>query len=65
MKRLVSILSLLAILIVALGGCFPATSSPISLDEIPEFNGERSYVEINGNVPFFTDEEMSKTSYAK
>ena len=31
----------------------------ISLENIPEYDGKHAYVEINGNVPFFTDEEKS------
>lgn len=31
----------------------------VSLDEIPEFNGEDPYVVINGNEPYFTDEEKT------
>lgn len=37
-------------------------SSSVSLDEIPEFDGESPYVIINDNVPFFTD-ERTDTSY--
>ena len=65
MKRLVSILSLFIVLIFTFTGCFRNSSNPISLDEVPEFNGKDAYVEINGNVPFFTDEEISKKSYEK
>ena len=36
--------------------------APISLSEIPEFSGD-PYVEINGNVPFFTEEEITTESY--
>ena len=41
-----------------------STSSGVSytLSEIPEFNGE-PYVEVNENVPFFTDEEIVEESY--
>ncbi len=38
----------------------PENSGPISLDDIPAFSG-KPYVEINNNVPFFTEEELSKT----
>ena len=34
----------------------------ISLDEIPEYSGE-PYVEINGNVPEFTEEEITTDSF--
>ncbi|MBQ8689535.1 MAG: DNA/RNA non-specific endonuclease [Clostridia bacterium] len=43
-----------------LGGGYTA---PISLDEIPEFNGYDAYVPINGNVPFFTEDEIVSTSF--
>lgn len=34
----------------------------IFLDNIPEYTGE-PYVEINGNIPFFTDDEITTESY--
>ena len=37
---------------------------PISLDEIPEFCGD-PYVKINGNKPFFTEDEITDKSYEK
>lgn len=40
------------------GGDAPAGN--VSLDTIPAFSG-KPYVEINGNVPFFTEEELKKT----
>lgn len=40
-----------------------ASADPvIDLGEIPVYSGE-AYVEINGNVPYFTDSELSTTSY--
>ena len=65
MKRIVSILTILSILLLALSSCLPTKSNPISLDEIPEFDGKTPYVEINGNVPFFTEADMSESSYEK
>lgn len=65
MKRLVSILSLLIVLVFTFTGCVQKSAGPISLDEIPEFNDKDAYVEINGNVPFFTDEDISTKSYEK
>ena len=38
------------------------TALSIDTDEIPAYFGE-AYVEINGNVPYFTDSELSTTSY--
>lgn len=34
----------------------------IDTEEIPAYSGE-AYVEINSNIPYFTDSEMSTTSY--
>ena len=34
---------------------------PISLDEIPEFDGKSPYVVINGNTPFFEDEKCDES----
>lgn len=65
MKRLVGILSLLSIFIFVFSGCFPNSTDPISLDEIPKFDGKSAYVEINGNTPFFTETDMRRESYEK
>ena len=35
----------------------------VSLESIPEWDGETAYVIINDNVPFFTDEEKVTQSY--
>ena len=37
------------------------SSAPISLDSIPAFDGSSQYVVINGNVPFFEDEECGES----
>ncbi len=34
----------------------------VSLDEIPAYSG-KAYVAINGNAPFFTEDEITATSY--
>lgn len=34
----------------------------ISLDDIPPYDGE-AYIEVNGNIPFFTEEELLIESY--
>lgn len=39
-------------------------SEPVSLDNIPEYSGS-AYVEINGNVPFFTDDEITDIGFEK
>ena len=70
-KRLLSILLLLAVSVSFLTGCelldmigisFGEQYENISLDEIPEFDGENAYVVINKNVPFF-DGERTDSSY--
>ncbi len=38
--------------------------APISLDNIPQFDGETPYVKINNNIPFFDGEDTSR-SYEK
>ena len=48
-------------------GCVnkPVENKPdISLSNIPEYSG-KGYVEINGNVPTFTEEEITTESYKK
>ncbi len=66
MKRIVSIFSLLLVLVLSFSGCALVDSepqAPISLDEVPAFDGETAYVNINGGVPFFTEDEMTMKSY--
>lgn len=36
---------------------------PVSLEDIPAFDGTADYVVINGNVPFFTEDEITAKSY--
>ena len=49
---------------VILGDYYDTPSIPsVSLDSIPEFDGEVAYVIINDNIPFFTDEEKVVESY--
>lgn len=54
----------IVLLIILAAGWFlnekPATA--IDLSEIPDFNGT-AYVEINGNVPYFTEEDMTTDAY--
>ena len=38
---------------------------PIDLDNIPEFDGETAFVDINGGLPFFTQDEIVSESYEK
>ena len=37
--------------------------APISLDEIPDFDGKTPFVVINGGIPYFTADEMKSTSF--
>ena len=44
-------------------GLSPSTQSPVySLDELPAYSGE-PYVAVNGNQPFFTEEDQTTASY--
>ncbi len=78
MKKFSSLLfSLVLLLSLSLSGCvipdfmppepeyeeYIAGPLPISVDSIPKYNG-KAYVEINNNVPFFSDEDTSR-SYEK
>lgn len=80
MKRLVNIFALIFVLILTFSsfvGCLGETNtntnddlinndpSPISLDNIPSFDGETPYVVIGDGKPFFEEEDMSTTSYEK
>lgn len=76
MKKTVNRSSLIALLLalsLLLSSCFGleldlgldgigGSSSPISLDEVPEYSG-KAYIEINGNVPYFTEEEITDSAY--
>lgn len=78
MKRVVRAASLLSIWLI-LASCGVQADEPaspgnynevsgiesaqtINLCDIPEYSGE-AYTEINGNVPYFTESELSVTSY--
>lgn len=39
-----------------------ATEQSFTLDDIPAFDNKTAYVSINEGIPFFTDEEKSKTA---
>lgn len=65
MKRTLKPVLLLLVLIlsIALSACGPSgTGAPISLDSIPEYSGE-AFVKINGNIPFFTEDEITTTPF--
>lgn len=69
-RRVYSILPLLLSLLVLFSGCSlqqetfhdTNTDSMVSLEEIPAFQ-EVPYTEINGNQPFFSDEEKTSESF--
>ena len=63
MKKLTSLVALLLILCLTLGGCdlldtILGGNAPISLSEVPAYT-EYAYVEINGNVPYFDHQEKA------
>ena len=59
---------LLLLLLLSLAGCGtlsvsqPLTEADFSLSELPEYSGE-AYVELNGNVPYFTDEDLTTEAF--
>ena len=59
-----SLISILVALVIAgvLWSQSATPAPPVDLADIPEFSGA-PYVEINGNIPYFTDEDMTTTSY--
>lgn len=63
MKNRIILLSLIVLLAAALSGCIGMdvedVSVSISLDEVPEWSGE-PFVEIDGNVPSFSSEEIEE-----
>ncbi len=66
-KRLIFIASILLALCIMLSSCsfLPQTppnnepEAPIQLEDVPAYDGKHAYIAINGNVPFFTDEEKA------
>lgn len=52
------LLLLLLLLFAWLAARDTSPAAPISLDEVPAYSGD-PYVEINGNVPFFTQEDLT------
>ncbi len=42
-----------------------SSQQAFSLENIPPFDGETAFVPINDNVPFFTKEDLTTTSYEK
>ena len=64
-KRLLSLLLILA-LIAGMFSCTVSTSNTPhyadSLEDIPEFSGQK-YIVINNNIPFFTEDEITDEAY--
>ena len=54
----------LLLLIVTLFSCMPQESSVISLDDIPPYS-DAAYVKVNGNKPYFTDDEITNIGFEK
>ena len=73
MKKLTALLLSLILIVSSLTGCWlemfipgfwnPEPNPSISLSEIPDFDGETPYVYINGNSPYFTEEEITSNSF--
>ena len=59
MKRAIRSLPALIILLLLLVSC---ANDSFGIEDVPEFSGSL-FAEINGNVPFFTEEEITSTSY--
>lgn len=63
--KLSPIIAILVLIIAAVGWLWHNNKPPIvDLNEIPAFSSS-PYVEFNGNVPLFTDEDMTTESYEK
>ena len=59
-SRLLTPLLLTCCLLVS--GCSGGSTPIVSLDSIPAYSGD-PYVDINGNVPFFEESDLTTTSY--
>ncbi len=57
-----STISLITVIIIAIFGIISQNSQNITLEDIPEFSGI-PYVEINGNIPYFTEDEYTYDSF--
>ena len=63
MKAMIRLLSPVCIIFCfLLSGCSESAESVVSLDDIPAYSGD-AYVVINGNIPFFTESELTTTAY--
>lgn len=64
-KRTKYLLSAFVIALAMLAAMWVWSENPapvIDLNDIPDFNGT-AYVEINGNLPYFTEEDMTTDAY--
>ena len=62
-RLLVSIAALVLALTSALAAYLAKKDeTPVTLDEIPSYSGE-AYVEINGNIPFFTEQDWTTDAF--
>ena len=69
-KKISRFLSLIAaVLVIGISGCSTPATDPKDTESaanaaagLPAYTGD-AYVVINNNIPFFTEEEMSETSY--
>lgn len=60
-----TILPFLLAVILTLSGCenlTPQQQAAIDLSSLPEYSGQ-AYVELNNNVPFFTEEDLTSASF--
>lgn len=65
MKRKKSVVSFVIVLLILVIGYFSQNDivrDKLTLEDIPEYSGN-PYVEINGNVPYFTEDDYSYESY--
>lgn len=60
-RRLASFFLLILTLLVFLSGCF-GTEPIIQLDDVPPYS-DSPYVKINGNVPFFDEDEITAVAF--
>ena len=59
-NRLIAFIALISLILSLLSSCF--SQSVIDLDSVPEFSGT-AFVVINGNEPFFKDDEITDEAF--
>ena len=71
MKKLLILLLVTVIMLSSATACFDFDSNPLDdavsaeLDSIPAFDGKNPYVIINDNLPFFTEGEITSSSFER